>query len=457
MSFLCKHILAPFLDKFGDYKSTLVKYFVEENTDFFREDIVIMEWLHVLEMSVKFENEEAENINTRGSGKKMIKSKLDERNNTLRQRKEDSKSIHSGNKLKSAKIKEMSKSVYGKIERRKRKYKKKQIEYIGWYYDEVKEDKIRELLNIVTFMSDTPESLQFYHYLFNTAFHQHDSKGFSKFNYDLINTNVVPLAFSSHKPVLLTQTLKCLFLYSYYSKLCLPAPEFSIAQIYKTTYINALAYPQNEINSIPKYEYFTNKNTERGVSSLVKSIMLVDMNQIYISNSKSRDRLYETEDDYTFGQNFVFLNDGIKWVREQEDVEMTGEVFEESKVLNSSNRTGRAGYKPLRSDKDINFRQWDVNIRDKLNLNKYTKTLYMGQSLLKHRMDEHKKTFLPKTYVPFKFSNQQMYKIIKPEEPEKIMKEIKIDSAFEVDYVELLTKYEFPAVLRLKKKFMGWF
>jgi len=36
------------------------------------------------------------------------------------------------------------------------------------------------------------------------------------------------------------------------------------------------------------------------------------------------------------------------------------------------------------------------------------------------------------------------------------MKEINLDQSFEVDYVELLTKYEFPAVLRLKKKFMTW-
>lgn len=50
-----------------------------------------------------------------------------------------------------------------------------------------------------------------------------------------------------------------------------------------------------------------------------------------------------------------------------------------------------------------------------------------------------------------------MYRIIKPEDIEKIMKDINLDQNFEVDYVELLTKYEFPAVLRLKKKFMVWF
>ena len=50
-----------------------------------------------------------------------------------------------------------------------------------------------------------------------------------------------------------------------------------------------------------------------------------------------------------------------------------------------------------------------------------------------------------------------MYKIVKPEEPDKIMREINIDPNFEVDYVDLLTRYEFPAVFRLKKKFMNWF
>ena len=50
-----------------------------------------------------------------------------------------------------------------------------------------------------------------------------------------------------------------------------------------------------------------------------------------------------------------------------------------------------------------------------------------------------------------------MYRIVKPEEPDKIMREINIDPNFEVDYVELLTRYEFPAVFRLKKKFMNWF
>ena len=48
------------MDKFGDKKGTLIKNFVDDNTDFFREDIVIMDWFNVLEMSVKFENEEIE-------------------------------------------------------------------------------------------------------------------------------------------------------------------------------------------------------------------------------------------------------------------------------------------------------------------------------------------------------------------------------------------------------------
>lgn len=132
-------------------------------------------------------------------------------------------------------------------------------------------------------------------------------------------------------------------------------------------------------------------------------------------------------------------------------------IHEESKAIVLINSENKSDSTPLRSDKEVNFRQWDVNLRDKLNLNKYTKPVLTSKSLIKHRMNEHKETFLPKVYTPFKFSNPQMHKIIKPEEPDKIMKEINLDQSFEVDYVELLTKYEFPAVLRLKKKFMAWF
>jgi hypothetical protein len=143
------------------------------------------------------------------------------------------------------------------------------------------------------------------------------------------------------------------------------------------------------------------------------------------------------------------------------DMEFQDEKMDVEKDLHDSKSqklsSKSSNKKPLPDKKDINFRKWHINLKDKLNLNKYTKTLHMGQSLLKQRMNEHKETFLPKPYAPFKFSNQQMYKIIKPEEPEKIMKEINISQSFEIDYVELLTKYEFPAVLRLKKKFMHWF
>lgn len=140
------------------------------------------------------------------------------------------------------------------------------------------------------------------------------------------------------------------------------------------------------------------------------------------------------------------------------DVEMEPEDHpqEETKAIVSSKPDSRYPKQPFLNNKEMSLRQWDINLRDKLNLNKFTKSLHMGKSLLKHRMNEHKETFLPKPYTPFKFSSQQMYKIIKPEEPEKIMREINIDQGFEVDYAELLTKYEFPAVLRLKKKFMSW-
>ena len=71
---MCKHILAPFLDKFDDAKGALIKLFVDENAEFFSEDIVIMEWLKILEMSVKFENEEVELPKRKGGYRKAIRN-----------------------------------------------------------------------------------------------------------------------------------------------------------------------------------------------------------------------------------------------------------------------------------------------------------------------------------------------------------------------------------------------
>lgn len=182
-----------------------------------------------------------------------------------------------------------------------------------------------------------------------------------------------------------------------------------------------------------------------------------------MAENESFDADYTNFDDFQIMTISLFLKDGPFPVGYNtqtafQDVEMDPEddSKEESKIANRGKSIHRSSYSPLRNEQDLNPKKWDINLREKLNLNKYTKVQNEGKSILKNQMNEHKETFLPKSYVPFKLSNQQMYKIVKLEELEKIIREINLDQSFEVDYVELLTKYEFPAVLRLKKKFMTW-
>lgn len=155
---------------------------------------------------------------------------------------------------------------------------------------------------------------------------------------------------------------------------------------------------------------------------------------------------------------FLFLNlspfqPKLDSSNSSEDAKMTP-IESETPILSEplQKRTSISPLRPITASKDFS-----LNLRDKCNLQKYTKSLQLGKSLLKHRLNEHKETFLPKPYTPFKFANHQLYRQIRPEEIDKIMREINLSQNFEVDYVELLTKYEFPAVLRLKKKFMSWF
>jgi hypothetical protein len=162
--------------------------------------------------------------------------------------------------------------------------------------------------------------------------------------------------------------------------------------------------------------------------------------------------------NYWMRTEFLFLNQSPFQSRTDSsdasgDVKMTP-VESETPILSQSlqRKSLASPLRPINSSKDFS-----LNLRDKCNLQKYTKSLQMGKSLLKHRLNEHKETFLPKPYTPFKFANHQLYKQIRPEDIDKIMREINLSQNFEVDYVELLTKYEFPAVLRLKKKFMSWF
>lgn len=159
LTFLLKHTLDPFLSKFGNTSSVVIKSFVNDNIDFFREDIVIMEWLHVLEMGVKFENEGSEFGNSRGPHRKAIPG-VRESSDSPEKRSQDHRS--SDSKPSTQKFREMSKHISGKKERKKRKYKKKQIVNIGWYYEEVSESGIVDFLFC--------EEEQFYKNVFQYAY-----------------------------------------------------------------------------------------------------------------------------------------------------------------------------------------------------------------------------------------------------------------------------------------------
>ena len=187
----------------------------------------------------------------------------------------------------------------------------------------------------------------------------------------------------------------------------------------------------------------------------------------YLNQFTTRSRKYslgkmlrDLEFDFFLTQKGLFLEEDFL----NQDVEMTPEKpSEESKRQKSRSSSKHAA----RGDKDVIQKQWDVNLRDKLNLSKFTKALCIGPGIGKLR--DHKDTsykryqneasgskYGQRAYPGYELGQPQNYKISKPEEPEKIMKEINFDKNFEVDYVELLTKYEFPAVLRLQKKFMTW-
>jgi hypothetical protein len=111
LTFLLKHTLEPFLSKFGNTSSVIIKSFVNDNIDFFREDIVIMEWLHVLEMGVKFENEESEIGNSRGPNRRAIPG-IYGSSNSPDKRSQGHRS--SDSKLSTQKFKNMSKHISGK-------------------------------------------------------------------------------------------------------------------------------------------------------------------------------------------------------------------------------------------------------------------------------------------------------------------------------------------------------
>ena len=189
-----------------------------------------MEWLHVLEMGVKFENEQTEVSSSRGPHRKMIPGP---RNSSQSPEKRVSKMQKvtsdepASSKNPASKFREMSKHIYGKFERRKRKYKKKQIENVGWYYEEANDAKIRDLIDVISLMSDNQENEQFYEYIFNTAYMQSKGEQFDEESYEIVQNHISPILLAQGRPILLNQAVKCLLLFESYYKMCAPLLEIS--------------------------------------------------------------------------------------------------------------------------------------------------------------------------------------------------------------------------------------
>jgi len=117
------------------------------------------------------------------------------------------------------------------------------------------------------------------------------------------------------------------------------------------------------------------------------------------------------------------------------------QLSEESKI-----ETRKTVYEPLKRESEVFHKNWEINLKDKMNLKNYTKRNYN----VKPR-NKQKKTNSSLAVI------HNLQNVTTPVEADRVMKEINLQKDFELDYPELLTKYEFPAVLRLKKKFMVWF
>lgn len=200
-----------------------------------------------------------------------------------------------------------------------------------------------------------------------------------------------------------------------------------------------------------KYFAFNNEQCSRHIRPDVKSIMVVESCHDILWKIKNfRCEIYNDYaimHQYLFVQNLTFPEDFRDRI-ESNDIEMIYEHEPDIEIIpEQMPHLKKYEDELLVDEKDLNIRNWDVNLRDKLNLKKYTKKIYSNKAKHKQRIGSLKD----------QISSQHMYQVQKPVEPDKLMKNINLDQSFEVDYVELLTKYEFPAVLRLKKKFMTWF
>jgi hypothetical protein len=215
--------LDPFLYKFGNLSNSLIKSFVNENMDFFEEDVVIMEWLNVLEMAVKFENDDSENNSSNRIRQKSISGPMSPSSSPEKTKSKPATTQDPMPKNSVSKFKEMSKHIYGKLERRKRKYKKKQIEYIGWHYQEANEAKVRDLIDVIAILNKSEENEKFLEYLFKTSFMQPDSDIFDHLIYSAVKEYAVPVLFAQGQPIFYNPAVKTLFLYEAYFKITTPS------------------------------------------------------------------------------------------------------------------------------------------------------------------------------------------------------------------------------------------
>ena len=108
---------------------------------------------------------------------------------------------------KSSKLKEMSRQVYEKLERRRRKYKKRQIEYIGWDYPDVETTRVSELVSVITLNNNSKESIQFYNQVHQTAYLQQGSD-IDRVMYGVVEKYVKPMVFCHQIPLFMSQTIK---------------------------------------------------------------------------------------------------------------------------------------------------------------------------------------------------------------------------------------------------------
>lgn len=196
------------MTKFGNSAGTLIKNFVNDNIDFFREDYVIIEWLHVLEMAVKFESEENEMQPRRGPHRKPITTQRSDSQSPEKKSSRQSAVDENEPKAPGSKFREMSKYINSKLDRRKRKYKKKQVEYIAWHYEDINDARIRDLIDVMSVLINNEENKQFYEYLYNTAFMQTGDLEQDQDNVKLVESEVVPTLLSKGRPILLNQAVK---------------------------------------------------------------------------------------------------------------------------------------------------------------------------------------------------------------------------------------------------------